>query len=560
MRTAMRFLLLLLLAAVGIVYRRKEDTRTGDLRLVGGDEQQHGEKAPLRVAKIFGNNMVLPRDQPRIWGWGEPGSKICSSSDGRPDNGGYGSTIADEAGFWMIENPHAQGDHLVISYCYDLSWPIYLRDVAFGEVFLCSGQSNMEMSVGGVFNKTAEISDSINYPNLRLFTVARAISDSPKTDLESKANYTWGKSGPDAMDATHEFSRFSAACYFFGREYYKSLGGKVPIGLISSSWGGQNVETFSSHDALGDLSCGGTQPPHPPNVHQSSDELLMEEDGVLPNPNVTQLWNAMIHPLRNFRFSGVVWYQGEANAGNATSYACRFPAMITDWRRKFKSPNLPFAYVQLAAYDKADYSPIRAAQDAALSLRNVGAAIAIDLGDPTSPYGSIHSRRKQEVGRRLFLAMRAIKYSNNLGFVGTGPILEKVEFDPTRALSTAVLDFGNANGLHLEGTAACQECCYEPPFEGLDPYGNWTRVLQATVSENKVKLKLETNTTILGIRYNWEGFPQCALYNGNGGPDDHNGVPTAPFEWCVYPSGQGSWAKDGACALESSIQPIDSIQ
>ena len=131
----------------------------------------------------------------------------------------------------------------------------------------------------------------------------------------------------------------------------------------------------------------------------------------MPNPLPAQLWNAMIHPLLPMRFVGAVWYQGEANAGNPSSYSCRFPAMIADWRAKFGLPYLKFAYVELAGYSQ-DYSRIRAAQAAALSLPGVGLATAIDIGDPTSPYGNIHPRRKQEVGRRLSLATRALVYGD----------------------------------------------------------------------------------------------------------------------------------------------------
>jgi len=139
----------------------------------------------------------------------------------------------------------------------------------------------------------------------------------------------------------------------------------------------------------------------------------------MPNPAASQLWNAMIHPFIKMRFLGATWYQGEANAGNPTSYACRFPAMIADWRKKFMLPDLSFFFVQLAAY-RADYSLIRNAQMAALKLPKVGYAVAIDIGDPTSPFGDIHPRRKQEVGRRLALSCLNIQYG--MKNVHTGPI------------------------------------------------------------------------------------------------------------------------------------------
>ena len=138
-----------------------------------------------------------------------------------------------------------------------------LEDIAFGDVYLCSGQSNMEFSVNAAFNASAEIAASANFPHLRLATVEKTVADTPQTDVASKANYTWARSSPSAFVpyGGKTFTWPSAACYFFGRDLYKALGGKVPIGLVASDWGGQRVECFSSADALADKTCGGTQPP-----------------------------------------------------------------------------------------------------------------------------------------------------------------------------------------------------------------------------------------------------------------------------------------------------------
>jgi hypothetical protein len=240
------------------------------------------------------------------------------------------------------------------------------------------------------------------------------------------------------------------------------------------------------------------------------------------------------------RFIGAVWYQGEANAGDPSSYSCRFPAMITDWRLKFGLPQLSFFYVQLAAYG-ADYSLIRAAQDAALWLPMVGRAIAIDLGDPTSPAGSIHPRRKQEVGRRLSLAARAIQYGERSGLVYKGPTLSCVQLTPTGA--TIAFEEGTADGLHLSGTGACDKCCDVSPFEVLDRTGQWTRAAAKVIAgAGSDVVELTAGNPILGIRLDWEGYPQCALYNGVGGPDDHAGLAASPFQWCAYDDGKQPWA------------------
>ena len=369
---------------------------------------------------------------------------------------------------------------------------------------------------------------------------------------------------------------FSATCYFFGREVYKSLGG-VPIGLIAADWGGQAIECFSSPGALADTTCGGTRPvgwlteksvggdlsallatrfvtaTRPTYLPEEADHgrvryLLQNQEGEAheeaphPNPGPTQLWNAMIHPLLPMRFTGVIWYQGENNVWAPASYACRFPAMIADWRTKFGLPDLSFFYVSLAAFADHRFAYLRSAQDAALALPRVGRALAIDLGDPSSPEGSIHPRRKQEVGRRLALAARVVQYNERGGLVADGPSLSSVQ----QMSGGAILGFdvGSADGLHLSGTAACRACCAESPFEVLSSSGSWVRAT-ATVDHATQEVRLTSLSPILGIRLEWQGYPQCALYNGQGGPDGHSALPAHPFEWCAYPTGEGAWTGGG---------------
>jgi sialate O-acetylesterase len=523
----------------------------------------------LKLPTFVASHMVLQREplQSRLWGWASPMANVTATLIESVDAGDLllfqVFTIANEDGSWWLNlppQPAGTGHKIQIS---DGITEIVLEDIAFGDVYLCSGQSNMQMSVGAVFNASEEIADSIHYPHLRLATVQLTTADTEQVDVESKANYTWARSGPGAMDAAGDsFSWYSASCYFFGREIYKSLERKVPIGLVTSCWGGQRVETFSSPDALADATCGGTRPAEEGNVFQQANTAVLDVADSIHDDRFkkemfdfdqsggggigvdsTQLWNAMIYPLLPMRFVGVVWYQGEANSDDATSYACRFPAMITDWRIKFSLPDLSLFYVQLAGFKANNWAEIRAAQDAALQLPGVGVAIASDLGDPGAPAGAIHPRRKQEVGRRLALNARVLLYGERDGLVYQGPVLDSVEF--TRF--GAILGFrsGTADGLHLKGTAECTDCCFVSPFEVLDSLGNWTRA-EATIFHGQ-KIMLESTDPILGIRLNWEGYPQCAVYNGSGGPDDHAGLPAAPFEWCAYPTGDAPWT-GMACA------------
>jgi sialate O-acetylesterase len=243
--------------------------------------------------------------------------------------------------------------------------------------------------------------------------------------------------------------------------------------------------------------------------------------------NVTSLllrhaYNCLIFPL-HLAYKNPD--QGEANAGDPSSYACRFPAMISDWRKKM-GLSLPFYFVQLAAFSQ-DYAEIREAQMAALNLHDVGYAVAIDLGDPQSPFGSIHPRRKQEVGRRLSLSVLGKQYGKDV--VTTGPVIRGA-LASSISNTTILVEYvpGTAEGLHASGTAACEDCCRISPFEVLDANnGTWSRA-DFIIRGARVELEVKDMKAV-AVRYNWEGYPQCAVYNGQGAPDDHVGIAATPF-------------------------------
>ena len=525
-----------------------------------------GHASQLRLPTFLASHMVLQREpqKARIWGHAKVGANVTVTLN---DADFVVFDIADQVdGSWMVElpsQPAGAGHTLLVS---DGKSTITLQDVAFGDVYICSGQSNMEFTVKASMNAKHEIADSSHYPNLRLATVSKSISNIPQEDVGSKTSYIWARSSPKAVNGPAKdggkWGVYSATCYFFGRSLYKSLDGKVPIGLVTSCWGGQRIETFSSADALADRTCGGLAPAGRSERFIASDEIQRavvqaerDENDVSLSPKEMQIWNAMIHPLRQMRFSGVIWYQGEANVDDPVSYACRFPAMIADWRAKFSAPDLTFAYVELAALRKDSRAPfypwMRAAQGAALALPHVGVASAIDLGDPMSPAGPIHSRRKQEVGRRLALTVRAMNYQDAVAqHEYSGPVLKGVELQIDPAHTTARVTFvpGTARGLQLNGTAACTECCEEPPFQVLTSNAEWVRASLASI-RNQDELLLVTNVSrIYGIQYAWEGRPECALYNGRSGPEDHTSVPARPFKWCAYSSGKPKWTHS-ACEI-----------
>ena len=182
---------------------------------------------------------------------------------------------------------------------------IVLTDIMFGNVWICGGQSNMAFTLSGVYNATDEIKKAANYSVIRLFTVTRNISDKPLQEFVDYSQH-WVIASPDTV------KDFSAVCWFFGRDLHDKL--KMPIGLISSNWGGTPIEAWSSAAAL---------------KYCPSDK---SNPSKVSGPNSRSvLWNAMINPLINLTISGVIWYQGEANRDDPLQYNCTFPAMINDW-------------------------------------------------------------------------------------------------------------------------------------------------------------------------------------------------------------------------------------
>lgn len=512
------------------------------------------------------SNMVLQRApaRPNIWGNNvHPGETVtvqltpaAAAAAGAAGAASSWSTTAAQNGSWSIAmDPQPVSTGAAIEVRTSSGRSQVITNIAFGDVYLCSGQSNMEFSTNRAFNASAEIAAAGMYPNIRMFTVAHAVANSPQPDVADKTggtgvylNSSWAVSSPAAFApvSSQGFNWFSAVCYFFGRDVYTSLNGTVPIGLVASDWGGQEIQVFMSPEALNDTTCGGTVTV-PPSAEELNATTMsasttattnqplaadVQGDGV----TASQLWYAMLSPLARMRFAGAVWYQGEDNCWAPHQYSCLFPAMIADWRAKFDLPDMSFFFVQLAPYwPRRDFTAVRNAQMAALKLPKTGYAVAIDLGDAHSPDTPIHPRRKQEVGRRLALTALNVQYGQK-NLIHTGPAFDAIS--PAAAVHAATVSFsaGTANGLHAHGTADCDQvgsrlCCRESPFEILLSNGTWGRA-NYTVGTGQVEVALPpTAATPISARYAWEAWPQCSLYNGVGGPDDHTGIAGTPFCW-----------------------------
>lgn len=374
--------------------------------------------ARVRLPALMGSGMVLQRDsEANVWGWTEPHRTVVvtASWDGAPH-----STAADGTGRWRVAlpTPGAGGPHTITI---DDGEPLTLDDILIGEVWLCSGQSNMEMPLRGfdsqpVHNALETIMLAGEHPEIRLFRVARAASERPEEDCVGQ----WRVNGPEAA------AEFSAAGYHFALTLARAL--RIPIGMIESDWGATRIEAWMSREAA-----RGVDP-----------EILATDAAHDEQNRVGALYNAMIHPLTPYTLRGFLWYQGESNKGYHAKYARDMAAMVSLWRTAWRDgEQMPFYYVQLAPFDydipmhrfDGQRNPILLpllveAQLEALDLiPNAAIAPNTDLGDARE----IHPPRKDLVGQRLaFLALDRTYGSGRIGCCG--PRFESAAFADGRAV------------------------------------------------------------------------------------------------------------------------------
>ncbi len=377
----------------------------------------HGQENQLRFAGVFANNMVIQQEsEAPIWGWTEPGEsvKIKAGWGGRTI-----STKADESGRWEVrmKTPKAGGPYKIE--VRDGDEKVSLTNVLLGEVWICSGQSNMQWKMRGfgseLFKK--EIQAAKN-DQIRLCTFPQILSLEEQEDIATK----WQACSPSTVNS------FSIVAYFFGKQLEEEL--DVPIGLISTNWGGSRVEAWMSESAL---SAGGYS--EFDEVVEKYEDIIKASGAVYPrgkkvskglnhcSPSV--LYNHMIRPLIPMSFRGVIWYQGESNVKAPEQYARLFPDLIHDWRAKWGQGDFPFYYVQIAPFVyKAEKKPaalLREAQLKTLSVPNTGMVVTMDVGDATN----IHPKRKKPVADRLVRLALAKTYGKE-GISFSGPIYKSM--------------------------------------------------------------------------------------------------------------------------------------
>jgi sialate O-acetylesterase len=475
--------------------------------------------ADVTVPALLADHMVVQRGLPvHVWGMAAPHEAVAVTFRGETKTG-----TADDDGRWSIYlSPGEAGGPFELSI--KATNTIVLHDILVGDVWVASGQSNMEFPMTGLVNAQTEIAAAQN-PKIRLFLVKHKPADYPLENVESKG---WAACTPEtAADS-------SAVAYFFARSLQQKLG--VPIGLIESSWGGTAAESWTSLHTLGaDAALMPVFSARAKMVDEQSTDVLRQqrediefqkavaqakaEGKPLPWPQwhpdfaawaPAALYNGMIAPLTPFAIRGVIWYQGEANASpdRASLYARLFQTMIRDWRNSWGEGDFPFLFVQIANWNTEPgelWPDVRNAQRQALALRNTGMAVTIDIGDPND----IHPKNKQDVGLRLSLAARAITYGEKIEW--SGPLYRQI----TQEEHALRVWFEHANGLMAKGVTVTG-------FEVAGADGKYSAA-DAKIEGTSVVVSSAAVPEPVSVRYGWAPNPNCNLFN-------KEGLPASPFQ------------------------------
>lgn len=405
--------------------------------------------ADVKLPAVIGSDMVLQRGKPLpIWGWADAGESVSVSLAGQTKE-----TKADDKGTWKVTFDAIDKSDKPLDLTVKATNTITLKNILIGEIWVCSGQSNMQWSVNQSANAQEEAKNA-SHPNIRLFHVPRVPAGAPAQDV----NATWAVCSPQTVGG------FSAVAYYYGRALQKDL--NVPIGLIHSSWGGTRIEPWIPVEGFR-LNKSNEFKRVVDSVINSRASYLKTKNSVLdqtalwlpkaqaaakagapiPDPPKwptdpvskpsapTGLYNGMIHPVVPYAVRGAIWYQGESNRGMGMVYHELMKSLVGGWRQVWrqKPEDFAFYYVQLAPYNYRNeplaLPEIWEAQTASLSIPNTGMVVTTDIGN----VANIHPTNKQEVGRRLALWALAKTYGKK-GTVYSGPLFKEVKFENGKAI------------------------------------------------------------------------------------------------------------------------------
>jgi sialate O-acetylesterase len=457
--------------------------------------------ADVRLPKIFGDHMVLQqKTEAPVWGWADPDEEVtvtlgeAKATTKAGADGKWRTKLATPAAggpFWL----NVKGKN-----------SITLVDVMVGEVWIASGQSNMEWSVRQSANPEVEIKAS-DFPAIRMIKVGRNPTEKPQDDFKAVDNGStlsgWAVCRPQTVP------NFSAVGYFFARKLHGDL--NVPVGIISSNWGGTIAEAWTTRETL-----------------ESDSEwygpiLERGKEFNANNPNQPAvLYNSMIAPVVPYAIRGAIWYQGESNVGRAEQYAKLFPAMIADWRKAWGQGDFPFLFVQLAPYmydrqNKQNTGQLAELWEAQLKTLtaspNTGMAVTTDI----ATVGDIHPPNKQDVGLRLALWALATTYGQS-DLVYSGPLYE----------SSAIED--NKIRIKFKHTGGGLQAHGDKPLSHFQIAGEDQKFVAATaeVDGETVVVSSPDVPKPVAVRFGWEDTAEPNLFN-------KAGLPASPFRTDTFP-------------------------
>lgn len=536
-------------------------------------------QATVKMPQIFGDHMVLQqRVNLPVWGTADPGEEVTVSV-----GSASGSARADQSGKLIVKLAPQQARTVPVTVTVAAAGKtLKFSDVLIGDVWVCSGQSNMEFGINMAHN-AQEAKAKANLPLIRLFVVPHLTSLDPLSDFPPGNNSHWVVCSPDTIGRMGPWSGFSAVGFFFGREIQRMTG--QPVGLIGSTWGGTAAEAWTSVPALrkelelkaladradqiraaypqafADYNARKTQydadkakwdkdygnafnaamkqwsaavaaaqyshqkpPPKPMAPAVPPPKAPAPADGGQATPG--NLFNAMIAPLIPYGIKGVAWYQGESNAtgGTAGIYEMLFSHLIADWRERWNEGNFPFVYVQISILNipgPATWSLVREAQLETLSkVPNTAMAVAIDLGNPAN----VHPTDKYDIGLRLARAAEHIAYGEDI--VYSGPVYDKM----TAEKDTVHLSFTQTgSGLVIGGAPYLMPGLKPAPTANLVGFSicgedrKWANA-DARIDGNNVVVSSPVVAKPIAVRYQWGNFPRQGgnLYN-------KEGLPASPF-------------------------------
>ncbi|MBL9213786.1 MAG: sialate O-acetylesterase [Opitutaceae bacterium] len=480
--------------------------------------------ADITLAPLFRDGAVLQRDQPLVvWGRAAAAEKVEVRFRGQS-----ASAITGADGRWRVTLAPEKGSAVPSELVAVGANTVTVKDVLVGEVWLCSGQSNMGMMVRSANDADREMA-AANFPQIRQFRVPNVASARRAEDVAGN----WVACSPASV------GNFSAVAYYFARDLHKRLG--VPVGIVNSSWGGTQLEGWMSEETL-------KESPHAQQIFSRWETRLKEYPAAVSAHEKAQakwetdraaaqaagkafnrkkgpapegpgsrwipggLYNAMIAPLVPYAFRGVLWYQGEANATRHTEYASLFRAMIKQWRADFCQP-LPFYFVQLANYEMRGgntgdlWAFQREAQAQALTLPNTGMVVTIDVGDPKD----LHPKNKQEVGRRLALLARRHLFGERIE--AEGPVFAAAKPEGAAMRVT----FSRSGVLKLEPSRGDGRLSFE--VAGADQV---FVPAEAKLDGRTLLVSAESVPNPVAVRYAWRNSPEARLFSAGG-------LPAAPF-------------------------------